>query len=382
MPILAGLKRRLAGNRPFDGLSLGICLHVEAKTAVWIDLLVSAGARVRLTGSPGTTQDDVAQVLARLPGVEVFGARADTPTQHLQHCRSVLQGEPDLLADNGGDLHALLATEPAFARIRERLLGATEETTSGGQRLREELPANDFATYVINDTQAKRVVENRYGVGASVVDGLMRATNLMLHGKTVLVIGYGYCGSGIAQRLRGLGAHVVVVERAPLLRLEAHLEGFRCMSLAEALPLAQLVVTVTGRSDILGEPEFALLRHGCLLANAGHFSTEIDLAALSRLATAQRAAREAVVTYTLPDMRELHLLAAGNPVNLAAGDGNPVEIMDLGLALQTLSLERLARDQRSAPAGIHPVPHDIETEVARLANAAWIDRQDVPSPLL
>ncbi|MGI3164396.1 adenosylhomocysteinase [Pseudooceanicola sp. 200-1SW] len=375
MPILAGLHARFSAEKPFQGLTIGICLHVEAKTAVWVDALTAGGARIVLTGSPGTTQDEVAHVLNQWRGVTALGHRAESFDDHLSQCANVLEAKPDLIADNGGDLHALL-TRPAFAALRDRLLGATEETTTGGNRLREELPDFDFATWVINDTRAKRVVENRYGVGSSVVDGLMRATNLMLHGKRVVVIGYGFCGSGVAQRLRGMGAHVTVVEPDPLTRLEAHLEGFTTRDLPQALPCADLVITVTGRDGVLGAEMQRLLPDGCLLANAGHFSSEIDATALSAKTMSRRPVRDHVEELTLSDGRRLYLLAGGNPVNLAAGDGNPVEIMDLGLALQSLSLEQIARQGRTLPAGVHPVRADVEAEVARLTVAAWIGPED------
>lgn len=371
MPILAGIHDRFAAERPFDGLTIGICLHLEAKTAVWLDALAAGGARIVITGSPGTTQDEVAAALNRTPQIRALGRRSESFSDHLEHCAEVLRAEPDLIADNGGDLHALLATD-AFAPLRGRLLGATEETTTGGTRLREDLPDFDFATWVINDTQAKRIVENRYGVGSSVVDGMMRATNLMLHGKRVVVIGYGYCGSGVAQRLRGLGAHVTVVDPAPLTRLEAHLEGFTTRPLAEALPRADMVITVTGRDRVLDAPMLALLPDKCLLLNAGHFSSEIDADALDAMSVSRRRVRDQIEELTLTDGRRILFASHGNPVNLAAGDGNPIEIMDLGLALQSLSLEELARGGRGLPAGVHPVRPDIETEVARLAVSAWI----------
>ena len=372
MPILERLRSRFAVQRPFEGLTIGICLHIEAKTGVWIETLVAGGAKVQITGSPGSTQNDVAAALNAMPGVTAFGSREEVYEEHLAHCRAVLASKPDLIADNGADLHDLIASEAAFSDLKTTLRGATEETTTGGYRLREEMPAFGFATWVINDTRAKRVVENRYGVGSSVVDGLMRATNLMLHGKTVVLIGYGYCGSGVAQRLRGMGSHVIVVDADPMTRLEAHLEGFRTLTLGEALPLADVVVTVTGRTNALDAEMLALLPDGCLIANAGHFSTEIDLPYLRQCAVETVQVREHVEAMRMKDGRRIYLVARGNLVNLAAGDGNPVEIMDLGLALQSLSLEQLALEGRMLPSGVHSVRADIEAEVASLAVDAWI----------
>lgn len=373
MPILERIRARFAVERPFEGLTIGICLHVEAKTGVWVETLAAGGAKIRVTGSPGSTQDDVAAALNEMPGVVAFGARRETYEEHLDHCRAVLSGRPDLIADNGADLHGLIAAEAPFAGLKGTLRGATEETTTGGYRLREEMPPFGFATWVINDTRAKRVVENRYGVGSSVVDGLMRATNLMLHGKTVVLIGYGHCGSGVAQRLRGMGAHVVVVDTDPMTRLEAHLEGFRTLPFDHALPIADIVVTVTGRTNALDARMLALLPDNCLIANAGHFATEIDLPHLRALAVETVQVREHVEALRLKDDRRIYLVAKGNLINLAAGDGNPIEIMDLGLALQSLGLEQLARHGRALPAGVHSVRADIEAEVAALAVRAWVD---------
>ena len=342
MPILGALKERLFAERPFEGLKIGICLHVEAKSGVWIETLMAGGAKIAITGSPGSTQDDTAAFLVKEMGVQVFAWRSETFQDHLENARRVLETGPNLIADNGGDLHQLLSTEDAFESLRPSLLGATEETTTGANRLREELPSFNFPTLIINDTRAKRIVENRYGVGISVVDGIMRATNIMLGGKSVVVIGYGYCGQGVAQRLRGLGAHVTVVDIAPLAQLEAHLEGFKTGVLQEVLGSADMVITVTGRDGAIKKNHFGLMKSGVVLCNAGQNSSEIDIGSLRDMASRSREVRPNVECLTLDSGKEYFLLARGNLINLAGGDGNPIEIMDLGLALQTLSLERLA----------------------------------------
>jgi adenosylhomocysteinase len=378
MPILADIGSRFAGSKPFAGLTIGICLHVEAKTGVWIETLLKGGARIAITGSPGSTQDDTAAALAALPDVRVYSHSGETFDDHIRHCRLVLDAGPDLIADNGGDLHALIYGEDAHGALRKSLRGATEETTTGAFRLYEELQCRDFPTLVINDTQAKRVVENRYGVGSSVVDALMRATNIMLHGKRIVVIGYGYCGAGIAQRLRGMGAHVTVVDREPLSRLEAHLEGFSTDELPNALASAQVVITATGRSGVLDGEMIGLLRSGSIVANAGHFATEIDLAALVEAADAVVRVRDQIERYEMKDGRHVYLMSQGNLVNLTAGDGNPIEIMDLGLALQSLSLARLAQSASGLAKGAQAVPRDIEREVVERALAAWVTGRDTP----
>ncbi len=370
MPITRSIGERFEREKPFAGKHISICLHVEAKTAVWLEALKKGGAEIAITGSPGTTQDDTAAAIAAEMGVSVFTRKNETFEDHLLYCEKVMAFKPDLIADNGGDLHHLLYGNPIFKPLQNSLIGATEETTTGANRIRREISDHKFPTFVINDTEAKRIVENRFGVGSSVVDGIMRATNIMLHGKKAVVIGYGYCGSGVAQRLRGMGAHVCVVEQNPLTRLEAHLEGFATADLMEAVQNADLVITVTGESGILSAEHWSAMADGTIIANAGHFASEIDLAALKELASVQEEIREHITEYMVDD-KKLYLLSGGNPVNLAAGDGNPIEIMDLGLALQALSLERLALSAQTYALSPQTVPKDIEEQVASAALENW-----------
>ncbi len=371
MPILRKIRDDFARDRPFEGLTIGVCLHLEAKTAVWFDALVAGGARIVATGSPGTTQDDTAAVLNAHPDIVALGERAESFEDHMGHCRTVLRAAPDLIADNGADLHGLVASEAEFAPLQGTIIGATEETTTGGFRLREDLAPFEFATWIINDTMAKRIIENRYGVGSSVVDGIMRATNVMLHGKTIVVIGYGYCGSGVAQRMRGMGARVVVVDRDPMRRLEAHMEGFETRELGAALPDARMVITVTGRENVLDAEGWNALADGCIVANAGHFATEINMGALRAAAVKVVRVREHVEQYSLRDGRQIYLLASANLINLAAGDGNPIEVMDLGLALQSLSLAAIAKGGRTLAPGAQPVAYEVEMDVAKAALSVW-----------
>lgn len=371
MPILASIRQRFLTEKPFDGFKIGICLHVEAKTGVWLDALTAGGAEIVITGSPGTTQDDVAAALNENPLINVLGKKSDTRKEHDAHCRAVLRSSPDIIADNGADLLMMLYQEQEFASLSGTICGSTEETTTGGFRLREDNVSFKFATWVINDTQAKQIVENRYGVGSSVVDGFMRATNVMLHGKSVVVVGYGYCGSGVAQRFRGMGAHVIVVDSDPMRRLEAHLEGFRTAALEDCLESAEILITVTGRDNALTLDSLNRLKNGCIIANAGHFSSEIDLPALTTAAVSVNVLRPFVKEYQFVDGRRVFVIADGNLVNLSAGDGNPIEIMDLGLALQSLSLEQMALKGRGLTSGVHPVASNIEQDIALLALQAW-----------
>lgn len=366
MPILAAIKRRLTEEKPFAGHKIGICLHVEAKSAVWIETLMAGGAEISITGSPGSTQDDTAAYLVRDKNAAVFAWRGETFADHMNNASRVLETQPTVIADNGGDLHQLLSTE-AHQKLRDSILGATEETTTGANRLREELPAFDFPTVVINDTMAKRIIENRYGVGLSVVDGIMRTTNILIAGKTVVVIGYGFCGSGVAQRLRGLGAHVKVVDTSPLAQLEAHLEGFPTGGLESLLPEADIVITVTGRTHAVKREHFDYMKDGVVLCNAGQNYFEMDLDSLDEMAVGRETIRPNIEQLTLETGKTFFLLARGNLINLAGGDGNPIEVMDLGLALQTLSLERIVKDVGSLPHGPQTVPWDIEQATLRAA---------------
>lgn len=374
MPIMRNIISRLEKEQPFKGLTIGICLHVEAKTGVWLEALTKGGAKVAITGSPGSTQDETAAALVKDYGVHVFAKRDEAFEDHIEYCKSVLRFNPDIIADNGADLHELVFTQNEFHHLQTSLLGATEETTTGANRLREDFNSNQWSTLIINDTMSKRIIENRFGVGSSVVDGIMRATNVMLHGKKVIVIGYGYCGSGTAQRLRGMGAHVTVVESNALSRLEAHMEGFYTSSLEDALPDADMVVTITGRDNVLRKEHFELMRDKTIIANAGHFQREINVDELLSMSSFQERIRPHVTSYHIEsDDKQLFLLSDANLVNLSAGDGNPIEIMDLGLALQTLSLERIALNAQSLTPFPQPVPYDIEMMVAELSCKHWIN---------
>jgi len=371
MPILRSIKNRFAVEKPFERLKIGICLHVEAKTGVWLEALIAGGAEIAITGSPGTTQDEVAAALVSEYGVGVYGWRSETFEEHIENAIKVLETQPDLIADNGADLHHLLYRGDRFSSLKQSIIGATEETTTGANRLREEIQQPDFSTLIINDTMAKRIVENRYGVGISVLDGIMRSTNILLAGKKITVVGYGYCGLGVAQRLRGAGAHVTVVDKDPLTQLEAHLEGFNTAALEDAIVSADMVVTVTGRPGVLSGEHFEMMKDGVILCNAGHFEYEMDIPSLKSMADNVQAIRPNIDQFTLTSGRNVFLLARGNPINLAAGDGNPIEVMDLGLALQSLSLEYLVKHADKLSKVPQTVPYEVETAVAKATLAAW-----------
>lgn len=371
MPILHQLKADFVKSKPFAGKRIGICLHVEAKTGIWLETLLAGGAEIAITGSPGTTQDEVAAALVREYGVQVFSRKNESFEEHLDNISKVLSTVPDLIADNGADIHKLALHNPDFTRITSKIIGATEETTSGALRLREDFSDFSFPTIIINDTRAKRIVENRYGVGQSVVDAIMRCSNLLIGGKRVTVIGYGYCGQGIARALRGLGARVTVVDNDPLTRLEAHVEGYDTAHLEETLPNSDIVITVTGRPDALKSEHMLLMKDKVMLCNAGHFETEINLSALRDMAEQAKEIMPDIEQFKLSNGKSIYLISRGNLVNLTAGDGNPIEVMDLGLALQSLSLAYLADTGNSLPVGPQSMPEKIETDVAMRALDAW-----------
>jgi adenosylhomocysteinase len=334
----------------FDGLRVAMCLHIEPKTAVLCRLLAQHGAIVGLTGSPGTTRPETAEALAA-DGVQVYSSRNDDgPRVH-----QVLELDPHLILDNGADL--ILAVL-AGGRT-EALRGATEETTTGGILLRNHPITPDFPVVVINDSPLKLMVENRFGVGQSVVQGFMNATNLMLPGSRATVVGYGPCGRGTAETLRHLGATVTVVDTDPYQALLAHLEGFGVGDLADTLPTTRLLFLATGREGVIGRAEIALLDDGVVVAGVGHRPWELDLASLGPVVDHSGYYQ----THRQPDGRRVHVLAANRMLNLVAGLGNPIEAMDLGLTLQARSLAAIATGD--VPAGIHPVPADIDRQVAR-----------------
>lgn len=362
MPVLAALREELARERPLAGRRIGMCLHVEMKTAVLVDVLREGGAEIVWTGSPATTDDAVAAAAAA-DGVVVYSRRADTFDDHLRHIERVLASDPDLLLDNGADLIAASVEGRA-----PRVTAATEETTSGRNRLLGELAGRiPFPVVVINDSPIKLLFENEHGIGPAVVDGFMRATNSLIAGKTLAVAGYGSCGRSLARTLRALGAVVVVVEPDEVRALEAAFDGMRVASLSRAAELADALFTVTGRPGIVRGDDMLRLRDGAMLANVGHFGNEIAVDELDAIATERRRVAKDVVAYRLPNGRTVRLLAGGEMLNLAAASGHQMQIMDLGFALQAHAMRELAlRPERFSP-GYQPVPREIDRAVAGAA---------------
>ena len=359
--LLNRLRRAWRDRQPFAGITIGICLHVEPKTAVLCSVLRDGGAEIVITGSPGTTQDDVAAALEST-GVKVFTRNQDDAAAHLENIRRVLSFKPHLLLDNGADLIATLVGESA----EHRVFGATEETTTGGNRLREQLRGGvGFPVIVINDSPLKLIMENEHGVGPTVIEAFMRATNMLVPSRRYTVFGYGSVGRGIARCLRALGGRVRVVEPDPIRALEAALDGMRVTDVDEALSDSNVFFTATGRPGVITADRIKQLPDGAILANAGHFSWEIDVSELKRQAKSSERPNEGIEVFTLGDERRIILLAGGEMLNLAGGGGNPIETMDLGLTLQARSLHYMVEHHKQLPPGAQPVPHEINLDVAR-----------------
>jgi adenosylhomocysteinase len=375
MPLLEALAARFREQRPFDGMTVAACLHVTAETAVLARTLQAGGAQVALAASnPLSTQDDIAAALAASDGVAVFARAGVDRRAYYEHIALALGAAgaagPDLVIDDGGDLMNILHTERAD--VLDRVRGGCEGTTTGVLRLRRMAAEGALAFPVIaaSDTPVKRLVDNTRGTGQSVIDGLLRASGIMLAGKTVVVAGFGACGTGIAECARGLGARVLVTEVDPVRALDAVLRGFRVLTLAEAAPLGEVFITATGTAEVITAEHMAVMRDGAILANAGHFDVEIDVRGLEALAAAvQPDVRPHMDMFELPDGRRLLLLAEGRVVNLVAADGHPPEVMDLAFGIEALALAWLAGNAEKLTPDVHPVPADIDAEAARLVLA-------------
>ena len=363
MPLLDRLRASYTTERPYTGQRIAMSIHLEAKTACLAILLRDGGADVWVTGSnPLSTQDDIAAALDREDRITVHAVHGASDQQYSEDLQATLACKPTLVLDDGGDLVQLLHDAP-----QQSVLGGCEETTTGVGRLRRLAREGRllFPMFAVNDAKMKSLFDNRYGTGQSVWDGIFRSTNLLIAGKTVVVVGYGWCGRGIALRARGLGARVCVVEVDPVCALEAWMEGFSVAPISDALRQADLVITATGCADAVPESALRQAKDGVVLANAGHFNVEIRPAALAALAVSQRTVREGVEEYVTSDGRRLYLLGEGRLVNLALGDGHPVEIMDLSFAVQAMTLRHLL-DNVPMPPGVYPVPADIDERLARL----------------
>lgn len=367
MPVLTGIRREWEQQveKPLAGVRIAACLHVTTETANLLRTLVAGGATVALAASnPLSTQDDVAAALCEVYGIPTFAIRGEDRDSYYQHINRVLDLEPQITLDDGADLVNVLHTQRRS--LLPGVMGGAEETTTGVNRLRAMAAAGALAYPVVavNDADTKHLFDNRYGTGQSTIDGILRATNLLLAGTTFVVAGYGWCGRGVASRARGMGANVIVTEVNPVRALEALMDGYRVMPLEEAARIGDIFVTVTANWHVIDAEHFAVMKDGAILANAGHFNVEINLEALAALAVRRRVVRDQVEEFELADGRRIRVLAEGRLVNLAAAEGHPAAVMDMSFANQALVSAWLASRPGLSP-GVYAVPEAIDHEVAR-----------------
>ncbi|MGB9804342.1 adenosylhomocysteinase [Desulfofundulus sp.] len=366
MPVLNVIREEFEREKPLAGVRVAMSIHLEAKTAYLAEVLKAGGAQVAISGSnPLSTQDDVAAALAAA-GIHVYAWHGATTREYMDHLVKVLEICPHVVIDDGGDLVHLLHTR--CRELAREVAGGCEETTTGVSRLKamEREGKLLFPMIAVNDARCKFLFDNRYGTGESVWAGIMRTTNLLVAGKTVVVLGYGWCGRGVAMRAAGLGAKVVVCEVDPVRALEAYMDGYRVMKSHEAAAIGDIFITVTGCRDVLNGEHFRRMKDGAILANAGHFDVEINKPELAGAAVSRRLVRQNIEEFSLPDGRRIYLLGEGRLVNLAAGDGHPAEIMDMSFALQALSARYIWEHKGRLETRVHLVPAELDRQVAEL----------------
>jgi adenosylhomocysteinase len=381
MPVLAEIRERFAAQRPLDGLVIAACLHITTETANLARTLVAGGAQVTLTASnPLSTQDDTAAALVETYGISTYAIRGETNDTYYEHIDATLDTRPTITMDDGCDLVNRLVTQRPDQALA--VIGGTEETTTGVIRLRamEKAGALRYPIVAVNDTPTKHLFDNRFGTGQSTLDGIIRATNILLAGKTVVVAGYGYCGRGVAARAKGHGADVIVTEVDPIRALEAAMEGYRVMPMLEAAPLGDVFITLTGNTSVLRKEHFERMRDGAILANSGHFDVEIDIPALAKLSTTRRAVRPNAEEFEFADGRRLVLLAEGRLVNLGAAEGHPAAVMDMSFACQCLAVEWITQHAGTLERRVYDVPVALDAEVARLKLASMGRQIDALTP--
>jgi len=371
MPVLALIRERFAREKPLEGVRVGACLHVTTETASLMRTLQAGGAEVALCASnPLSTQDDVAAALVVEYGVHTYAIKGEDRDTYYRHIQSVIDFRPHITMDDGADVVGMLHSERA--EVAAGVIGGTEETTTGVIRLKamEQNGVLRYPIVAVNEAMTKHMFDNRYGTGQSTVDGVIRATNRMIAGKVFVVAGYGWCGRGVAMRAKGLGADVVVTEVDPLRALEAIMDGFRVMPMAEAALVGDIFVTATGDIHVIRKEHFEAMKDGAIVANTGHFNVEIDIPALESLSMSRRRVREFVEEFTLAGGKRIYLLAEGRLINLAAAEGHPSSVMDMSFANQALAAEYMVKNAATLEKKVYPVPPQIDAEIARLKLAA------------
>ncbi len=366
MPVLMKIRREFERSKPLKGIRVAAVLHVTKETAALVRTLKAGGAEVWLAGSnPLSTQDDVAAALAE-DGIKVFAWRGQTSEEYYWCIEKVASSQPHVVMDDGADLHAYLHSKGI--EVGRKVIGGTEETTTGVLRLRalERDGKLLYPVIAVNDALTKYLFDNRYGTGQSTIDGILRATNILLAGKVVVVAGYGWVGRGIAMRARGMGARVIITEVNPVRALEAVMDGYEVMPMSEAAKVGDIFVTATGNKDVIRTEHFELMKDGAILANAGHFNVEISVSKLEKIAVGKRTVRKYVTEYTLRNGKKLYLLAEGRLVNLVAAEGHPSEVMDMSFANQAYSVKYLIENKGKLPTKVYKVPDEIDEYIAKL----------------
>ena len=367
MPVLNMIKERFNKEKPLKGLRVAACLHVTTETGVLMDVLKVGGAQVRLCASnPLSTQDDVAASLAADFQIETFAIKGEDTRIYYRHINNALDIKPNITMDDGADLVSCIHKNRKD--LVAAVIGGTEETTTGVIRLRAMNKDKKllYPIIAVNDAQTKHLFDNRYGTGQSTIDGIVRATNTLIAGCAFVVCGYGWCGKGVAMRARGMGARVIVVEVDPLRALEATMDGYEVMPIAEAAKPGDIFLTVTGDVSVIRKEHFTKMKDGAIVANSGHFNVEIDIPALEGLSKKKRTIRSFVDEYTLANGKRIHVLAEGRLINLAAAEGHPASVMDMSFANQALAAEYLIKERKNLEAGVYSVPADIDANIAKL----------------
>ncbi len=367
MPVLRTIRERFSKEKPLEGITIGACLHVTTETANLVITLKEGGANVFLTASnPLSTQDDVAASLVKDFGIPVFAIRGEDRDTYYAHLKAVIEKKPDVVIDDGADLISTLHKE--YPSLADKVLGGMEETTTGVIRLKAMAKEGvlKFPIVAVNDAYTKHMFDNRYGTGQSTIDGILRATNRLIAGSTFVVAGYGWCGKGVAQRARGMGANVIVTEVDPIKALEAKMDGFQVMPMIEAAKVGDFFVTVTGNTSVIRKEHFEVMKDGAIVANSGHFNVEIDLQALEEMSVSKRTIRKEVEEYRLADGRRIFVLSQGRLVNLASAEGHPASVMDMSFANQALCAEYIVKNNEKLKKTVYKVPDEIDREVARL----------------